>query len=258
MEHLFHAKIGEGLYLISGDASGTSMDFGKPTANAYLVIGATKALIFDLSVNLTGIIQYAENIAEKPTMVVISHGHPDHIYHLEEADEISIHEADRHFPLCKELGLPAFRNIPVMHFLQHGDTIELGNRILRVIHIAGHTMGSICLFDEKTGVLLSGDTVARRLLYGLSGCPPLTEFCDKLLALRSLPITAIYSAHDRAAIAPEYIDKIVRHIRNDLAMTRRRWQLPGFPKMVNYVSGNDKHADFCDIAVPIQAIAPFK
>lgn len=258
MEHLFHAKIHEGLYLISSDACGKSMDFGKPTANAYLVVGETKALLFDLSVNLPGVGAYAETVADKPTMVVLSHGHPDHIYHLEEAEEISIHEADRHFPLCKELGLPAFRKIPIMRFLQHGDTIELGNRLLRVIHIAGHTMGSICLFDEKTGVLLSGDTVARRLLYGLTGCPPLSEFCDKLLALRSLPITAIHSAHDRAAIAPDHIDKMVLHIQNDLAKTRRRWQFPGFPKMVNFVSGNEKQADFFDIAVPVEAIAALK
>ena len=40
-----------------------------------------------------------------------------------------------------------------------GDRIDLGDRMLRVMHTPGHTEDSICLFDERDGLLFSGDTV---------------------------------------------------------------------------------------------------
>ena len=40
-----------------------------------------------------------------------------------------------------------------------GERIDLGDRILRVMHTPGHTVDSICLYDERDGLLFSGDTV---------------------------------------------------------------------------------------------------
>ncbi|MDP6100871.1 MAG: MBL fold metallo-hydrolase, partial [Dehalococcoidia bacterium] len=41
--------------------------------------------------------------------------------------------------------------------LEDGDTVQVGQVSLRVIHTPGHTPGSICLFSD--GYLLSGDTL---------------------------------------------------------------------------------------------------
>jgi glyoxylase-like metal-dependent hydrolase (beta-lactamase superfamily II) len=40
-----------------------------------------------------------------------------------------------------------------------GDTIDLGEHRLRVINTPGHTCGGICMYDEITQSLFSGDTV---------------------------------------------------------------------------------------------------
>ena len=40
-----------------------------------------------------------------------------------------------------------------------GDRIELGDRTLIVMHTPGHTPDSICLYDEREGLLFTGDTV---------------------------------------------------------------------------------------------------
>jgi glyoxylase-like metal-dependent hydrolase (beta-lactamase superfamily II) len=42
--------------------------------------------------------------------------------------------------------------------LKDGDTLDLGGRILRVLHTPGHTPDSICLLDEQNGLLFGGDT----------------------------------------------------------------------------------------------------
>ncbi len=40
-----------------------------------------------------------------------------------------------------------------------GDQIDLGDRTLTVMHTPGHTPDSICLYDERDGLLFTGDTV---------------------------------------------------------------------------------------------------
>ncbi len=43
--------------------------------------------------------------------------------------------------------------------LKDGDLIRLGNRRFTVIHTPGHTPGSICLYDQDTRILITGDSV---------------------------------------------------------------------------------------------------
>ena len=43
--------------------------------------------------------------------------------------------------------------------LKDGDVVALGIRRFRVVHIPGHRPGSICLYDQVNGVLISGDSV---------------------------------------------------------------------------------------------------
>ena len=250
MGNIFHVAIEDGIYLISSDASGKGMEFGKPTANSYLIVGEEKALLFDLAVDEPGVRAYVETLTDKPLMLVLSHGHPDHIYHINDFDEVWMHQGDKNFPMHQLLGPFYIKRKLQKHFLKEKDVIDLGNRELKVIHIPGHTMGSILLFDKRTGTLLSGDTIARRLLYGTCGYVPVKEFCENINKLCNLPIQKIYSAHDRTAIAPEYIGEMIRHMKEDLPHATKDWSFPGLGKMKNLVCGKEDSKDFFDIAIP--------
>ncbi len=46
-----------------------------------------------------------------------------------------------------------------------GDLIELGNRPLRIVHIPGHTKGSIAILDVNNRVLYAGDSVQKGHIY---------------------------------------------------------------------------------------------
>ncbi|MBQ6812496.1 MAG: MBL fold metallo-hydrolase [Agathobacter sp.] len=254
MGNIFHVEIEDGIYLISSDAFGKSMEFGKPTANSYLVVGDEKALLFDLAVNEPGVKAYVKKLTDKPLMLVLSHGHPDHIYHINDFTDVWMHEADKDFPMYQLLGPFYIKRKLCKHFLKENDVIELGNRQLDVAHIPGHTMGSILLFDKRTGTLLSGDTIARRLLYGTCGYVAVDEFCENISKLRNLPIRKIYSAHDRAAIALEYIGEMVRLIKEDLPHATKDWSFPGLGKMKNLVCGEEDTKDFFDIAIPLKCL----
>ncbi|MDR1015584.1 MAG: MBL fold metallo-hydrolase [Coriobacteriales bacterium] len=48
---------------------------------------------------------------------------------------------------------------PATATVEDGDYVPVGSARLRVIHTPGHTVGSMCLYDEEGAVLLSGDTL---------------------------------------------------------------------------------------------------
>jgi glyoxylase-like metal-dependent hydrolase (beta-lactamase superfamily II) len=49
--------------------------------------------------------------------------------------------------------------------LDDGDEIDLGGRVLRVLHTPGHSPDSISLFDERNGLLFGGDTINTGPIY---------------------------------------------------------------------------------------------
>lgn len=147
---LFHAQVAEGIFLISSDISGPDSDGrslkpGRATANSYLVIGEDKALLFDMAVNEPGLAAYTRSLTDRPVFPVLSHGHIDHVYHLEDFSEAWLHRGDIPLLKGKGIGTRKIKPLPVIHELADGDTIDLGGRLLDVIHIPGHTMGSILL-----------------------------------------------------------------------------------------------------------------
>ncbi len=44
-------------------------------------------------------------------------------------------------------------------FVSDGEVLDLGDRLFSVLHVPGHTAGSIALWEQATGVLFTGDTV---------------------------------------------------------------------------------------------------
>lgn len=50
-------------------------------------------------------------------------------------------------------------NFVSIFFAFQGDVINLGNRQLSVLHMPGHSRGSICLHDHENKLLFTGDVV---------------------------------------------------------------------------------------------------
>lgn len=112
--------------------------------------------------------------------ILLTHGHFDHIFGLDEAKaktgaQIAVSEIDA--PMLKDTMQNASRligaNIVCQSdadiLLNDGDEIELGNLKIQVISTPGHTKGSVCFLCGNT--LISGDTMfcggnGRTDLYG--------------------------------------------------------------------------------------------
>ena len=100
--------------------------------------------------------------------VVNTHGHFDHIggngYFLNAS--VAIHENDA--PVVEkgdaEASVAEFfdgklKPMKVSRKLRDGDVVAAGSHSFKVIHTPGHTPGSICLYDQKGRILITGDTI---------------------------------------------------------------------------------------------------
>ena len=250
-KNLFHVQIGDGIYLISTDQQGKSMQPGPATTNSYLVVGNEKALLFDLAVDDPALKEYAQNLAGKPMMLTLSHGHYDHIYHLEQFSDVWLHEKDTSLLQGGGAGLRKVKPCPNLNSLAEGDVIDLGERKMDVIHIPGHTPGSILLLDRKTNILLSGDTVARRLLYGITGFVPFDDFCHQLRQLKAFGFDVMYSAHDRCALPKTHIDTMLDVIENHFREKGQQVTLEGVGDFLLYRTGKEEELHYFDICMPM-------
>ena len=256
-ENLFHVEIMRGIFLISSlltspTTEERSLAPGNPTGNSYLIVGKERALLFDLAVDESGMREYAHELAGKPVQLVLSHGHPDHTYHLSEFNDVWMHAADEKFIRDGMMGSPPVNPCPTIHPLQDGDALDLGDRILDVFNIPGHTPGSILLLDRQSKVLFSGDTCARRLLYGLTDFVPIDVFCESLRRLKAQDFDAIYSAHDRCALPKAYLEDMIQWITHDLPGTQKEWSFPGLEKMAWLVHGDLYTLRYFDMVVPLK------
>jgi glyoxylase-like metal-dependent hydrolase (beta-lactamase superfamily II) len=90
------------------------------------------------------------------------------------------------------------RKAAVTRIVDEGDLIAVGNGHLRVLHTPGHTIGSMCLYDEAGAVLLAGDT----LFYGAVGRTdlPTGDAAQQRKSLEKLALlpdeTTVHPGHD--------------------------------------------------------------
>ena len=89
---------------------------------------------------------------------------------------------------------------PPDHTVDDGDEIEIGNgRSLQVFHTPGHESAHICLRDDRTGIVFSGDHVLPRIspviMYDEGLEDPLGNYLGSLRKLHDLEIGVTYPAH---------------------------------------------------------------
>ena len=142
-------------------------EFGPWLANAYLVWDGTSsdALIVD-----PGMGAAPELVARlgvnglRLHLIANSHGHIDHIFdnaslRRSTGAPLAIHADDVH-RLSGEntYGLTVEPSSADRH-LAEGEQLMIGDLVLDVLHTPGHTQGSVCLYEERHGLLLSGDVL---------------------------------------------------------------------------------------------------
>jgi glyoxylase-like metal-dependent hydrolase (beta-lactamase superfamily II) len=80
--------------------------------------------------------------------------------------------------------------------LHDGDVIDLGDRAFEVLHIPGHSPGSIGLWDATDQLLFSGDAVYDGPLLDEIEGADIDAYVTTMRKLRQLPVTTVHGGHD--------------------------------------------------------------
>ncbi len=84
---------------------------------------------------------------------------------------------------------------PATRLVEAGDVIDLGDRHFTVIHVPGHSPGSIALWEAATGVLLSGDAVYDGPLIDDAYHSNVEDYLATMRLLQELPVRVVHGGH---------------------------------------------------------------
>lgn len=136
----------------------------------YLIVGSERALLFDTGPGVYAIRDVVASLTSLPIIVVPSHLHFDHVGRIGEFDDIALPDLpalraqarDGMFTATLyQVLLAEGARFPVTRWLADGADIELGGRVIRVVHVPGHTPDSVALIDGVAGRVFIGDLVNR-------------------------------------------------------------------------------------------------
>jgi glyoxylase-like metal-dependent hydrolase (beta-lactamase superfamily II) len=194
-------------------------------ANLWLIKGRDADLLIDTGLGVSSLKLYLAELLDKPLKVVASHVHFDHSGGCHEFEQVYIHQ-NEHPALCQGdqqliLSAPEYGFVPDSDFdaipyqgfsasdyavkacpqaqaLQHGDTIDLGDKAFEVMHLPGHSSGSIGLYNAMNQNFFSGDVVYDgRLLDGLEDSV-IDDYLDSMEKLLQLKTDEVRPGHYRS------------------------------------------------------------
>ncbi len=211
--------------------------------HCFLVEGRDKALLIDTMTGLRGLPAFVATLTDLPVEVALTHGHMDHAGGVFEFGRCYIHPAD--IPMLDGRTLPArvgyvrgqlppgeapeasafVPDDPVEFVpLKAGDKLDLGGRALEVLHVPGHTRGSLCYLDTASGDFFAGDACNNNTLLMMDVSATIEEYLGALLALkeRQGDIRRFYLFHGPSLQDKSCIDDNIQCCRDILAGTDDR------------------------------------
>lgn len=153
-----------------------------------------RAAIVDPAWDVPRVIELARQHNVKITDVLLTHSHHDHINGI--SDVLEQYDAQLHLLKTEAKFWGQSLNTPNLH--HGGDTIQLGETDIKILHTPGHTPGSACY--QLGDNLITGDTM---FVFGcgrcdLTGSDPEVMY-DTLRKLSQLPdSTLIHPGHNYA------------------------------------------------------------
>ena len=202
--------------------------------NIWHVRGRDRDLVVDTGLGVASLREAARDLLGHGVLAVATHYHWDHSGGLHEFEDRLVHAAEAaHFarppafgalraedftadvldyfdavgyPVAERLltALPhagydlagyRVRPAPATRVVEEGDVVDLGDRVFEVLHLPGHSPGSIGLWEASTGTLFSGDAVYEGTL--LAGLPDsdADAYRRTMERLATLPVAVVHAGH---------------------------------------------------------------
>lgn len=147
-----------------------TLSLGVNTTNCYILIDekTNKAVVIDPADNVNAILSALDNAEAHLEMILLTHGHYDHIQALDDLrlatnapagihleDEEMLYDAKKSHQLYYNGNTKPYNKIDFT--FEEGQHFAVGNSPITVMHTPGHSKGSSCFIGN--GFIISGDTL---------------------------------------------------------------------------------------------------
>lgn len=187
--------------------------------NIWHLRGRERDLLIDSGMGIVSLKNSLPWLDERPMTVVASHTHVDHIGCHHEFAHCAVHRAEAATLLAPnryntiaasyltdamfEGDIPAgfssatytVQGVRPELLLEEGDVIDLGDRAFEVLHLPGHSPGSIALWEQASGTLFSGDVLYQGPLIDDFHHSVAEEYVASMHRLRELPVRVVHAGH---------------------------------------------------------------
>jgi hydroxyacylglutathione hydrolase len=214
-------KIAEEIYLIGGSSFGLSHGFDS---NVYAVDCGDEFVMIDAGAGL-GSARIIENIKgdgldiTRLSRIILTHSHSDHAggaasFKDKYGCQVCVSEAEADFvekgddkdfalDIAKRSGLYSpdysFQNCKISVRLKNKDRLKCGNKNFTIIHIPGHSKGSVALVVDIPGgkAIFTGDSVSADGVICLLNCEgsSLFDYRKNIDRLSNLDIDMLFPGH---------------------------------------------------------------
>ena len=180
-----------------------------------LLVGTHHALLFDTGYGFGSLRDVVRGITDKPLYVVNSHGHVDHACGNEQFGGAYIHQLDMELAMehngrdmrmaeldtaevPMDFDLEAHLSLGTGELKPAGEgfTFDLGGMTMEVIHLPGHTAGSIGLWCPERKLLWVGDAMNCFVWLFLPEAQSLETYIASMHKAAALPFTHMIQSHE--------------------------------------------------------------
>ncbi len=202
-------------------------------ARCYLFCGEDVSWLIDTGTGIGNIQRLVRSLATSPVNVLTTHVHWDHIGGHGDFDDIHVHEGDATWlrdglplPLPvirKDISTSPFEvphdsdfvletyippRVELPHIVQHGDVLANSCFSLEVLHTPGHSPGSLCFYERKTGTLVTGDLVYHGTVFAHYPSTDPAALRRSYCLLTELDgIRRILPGHNNSCLSPAILDE---------------------------------------------------
>lgn len=183
---------------------------GMVQTNCYILYNeeTKKGIIVDPGDDAEKLMSYIDKKELQIEAILLTHGHFDHIMAVPELKKrfgvpVYASEAEREVLGNPDANLSLYMggrgiSLEADNYLKDGETLTLLGEEVRCILTPGHTVGGMCYYFPKSGILFSGDTlfqesVGRTDFPGGSMKELVRSIREKLFPLA--PATKVYPGH---------------------------------------------------------------
>lgn len=203
--------------------------------NIWHLRGRDVDLLVDTGLGVASLREAARDLFDKPLAAVATHAHADHMGGMHEFETRLIHACEAEamaqgrdaysldladYSPEARAGLAAvgydisgglltaaprsgfspadyaLKGAEPTRVLAEGDVVDLGDRAFEVLHLPGHSPGSIGLWEASTGTLFSGDAIYDGPLLDEIGGADILAYRRTMERLLTLPVQIVHAGHD--------------------------------------------------------------